>query len=197
MEGIGDELVVERVLFDSSIIESYVSDEEMVIGKLWFTSKLILGNVPLNEKAAVGCVGPKMEVYYLNRRGARRRAFTLCSLSVPRRRRGSAPPALRCEGSWDVSIERPRGGVAECSKLYSIRGRYAKTKIQSEALTDKGEAYEPRQSAKIGEKVLLARLQYDAQDQHDLRNHAKKPPNLRRERGRFSPKALFENQNPI
>jgi len=48
-----------------------------------------------------------------------------------------------------VSNERLRGIAAECSKLYLIRGRYTNTNIQSEALTDKEEAYEPRRSAKM------------------------------------------------
>ena len=44
--------------------------------------------------------------------------------TIPRRRRGSAPPALRCEGSRDVSIERPRG-VAARLLLSSMRGQLA------------------------------------------------------------------------
>ena len=56
-----------------------------------------------------------------------------------------------------MSIERLRGVAAECSKLYLTRGRYTNTNIQSEALADKEEAYEPRRSAKIG----LAHLSSD------------------------------------
>jgi hypothetical protein len=50
--------------------------------------------------------------------------------------------AHSCEGSWDVSIERPRGAAVECSELYlSLSSRHMAVKWGSIKLRGSGQRF--------------------------------------------------------
>jgi hypothetical protein len=102
-----------------------------------------------------------------------------------------------------VRLTAPDRGVPEPDHLI-VRTRRHTSLPSGEKATALTQAEQPRSRRGVLEPDRLTGLackaQYDAQDQHDLRNHSKKPPNRsrtygERERERGFPKTLFGNQN--